>query len=83
MSVEDAVPEIDELLNNLDNIQQDLSEIKGLIVELIQFFFANNKKENEKVFVHRKHKRYARRVHQHPSTYEGYQWCLRLPDRHR
>lgn len=36
MSVEDAVPEIDELLNNLDNIQQDLSEIKELIVELIQ-----------------------------------------------
>ena len=80
MSVEDAVPEIDELLNNLDNIQQDLSEIKELnseikelIMELIQKKIANNKKENEKVFVHRKHKRYARRVHQHPSTYEGYQ----------
>jgi low affinity Fe/Cu permease len=74
------VPELDELLNNFDEMRNDFielkkfnSELKELIIELIQKKnVANNNKPNEKVSLHRKHKRHAHGVHQHTSARESH-----------
>ena len=74
------VPELDELLNNFDELRNDVvelkkcnSELKELIIELIQKKnVANNNKPNEKVPLHRKHKRHAHGVLQHTSAGESH-----------
>ena len=60
----DWVPELDELINNVDKLRSDFkelhstcSEIKEMCAEFLQKNNVVNNKEHEKIPLHRKHKR--------------------------